>query len=162
MHPLPRVNEIRWDFSHVYASLWDDMAAFQYTLLTSWFLSCLCASLSVRRWTRTREQRISARQRTACTSAWPCWPLCWADRSTQDFSPETRASIGTPAFFLPLLKLWIPPRLSFNTLSISIGHIRRHCSSARCAPHTCKRRLMWLVCSFTLSNWDQNGFSCCV
>lgn len=26
----------------------------------------------------TPEQPTSARLRTACTSAWPCWPPCWA------------------------------------------------------------------------------------
>lgn len=111
------------------------------SLLISWFLSCLCVSLSVWRWTRTREQRISARLRTACTSGWPCWPLCWADRSIQDFSPKTRESIGTPAFYLPHLILWIPLLLlSFQPLSVSFGHIRRHYSSTCCSPlHTYKR-----------------------
>lgn len=95
------------------------------------------------RWTRTPEQPTSARRRTACTSAWLCWPPCWA---------ASRA---------PLLSLW-PTRWAWNPVPpTGAAHLDAlgYPGSSRAHVQTTLLELDWTELSSMGSNLSPSGTS---
>lgn len=83
MHPLPRVNEIRsaaslyWLIPYSSYLLHFQIKVLLYPQKGMYSITFLSPAW---RLTQTQGQLTSVRQKTACISGWPCWPLFWADR----------------------------------------------------------------------------------
>lgn len=86
------------------------------------------------RWTPTQGQLTSVRQKTACTSGWPCWPLSWANRWMAD-SWEAAAHTAAAQAILQLLSGSICVTPAFHL----------------CGSSSCKVSLLCLVTSIVFS-----------
>lgn len=101
--------------------------------------------LAAWRWTQTPEQPTSARQRTACTSAWLCWPPCWA-------ASRARPSASAQA------QLWAwdlaPPTVAVPLVT-ALGHPDRPCAQMHtCGDHASDTGLDW---SHLAWRWGRRG-----